>query len=318
MPEIHGSSQPGALMYLDARDCRLIDAVAEDGSLTRAGQRLNITQPALSRHLRDLEERLRLTLFNRTGRRMVLTAAGQRMRIHARDVLEALSRAESDAQALAGRKPEQLRICTECYTCYHWLPRVLTRFTQMHPGCDVTVVAEVTRRPLSALLEEQVDLALVSDATRDKRLKFQPVFDDEFVALVGTMHPWAGRDSVTPKDFADQHVLLIAPPEHSTLLNDFLKPAGVKPRRISEVMLSEAALAMAESGYGVAPLPRWAAAPQVRAGTVVPLRLGKAGLYRQWSIATRRTDQRARHIADFATLVSRMAPGEVIYAGSRT
>jgi len=305
-------------MYLDARDCRLIDAVAEDGSLTRAGQRLNITQPALSRHLRDLEERLRLTLFSRTGRRMVLTSAGQRMRVHARDVLDALARAESDAQALSGRKPEQLRICTECYTCYHWLPRVLTRFTQMHPGCDVTVVPEVTRRPLSALLEEQVDLALVSEVSRDKRLRFEQVFDDEFVAVVGAAHPWADRRFVMPRDFADQHVLLIAPPEHSTLLNEFLKPAGVKPRRISEVVLSEAALAMAESGYGVAPLPRWAAAPQVRAGTVVPLRLGKVGLHRHWSIATRRTDSRARHIADFSALVSRMAPGELQYAGSRT
>lgn len=305
-------------MYLEARDCRLIDAVAEDGSLTRAGHRLNITQPALSRHLRDLEERLRLTLFSRTGRRMVLTAAGQRMRLHARDVLDALARAESDAQALSGQRPQQLRICTECYTCYHWLPRVLNRFTQMHPGCDVQIVAEVTRRPLAALLDEEVDLALVSDASRDKRLRFQNVFGDEFVALVSTTHPWAGRDYVLPADFAGEHLLLIAPPEHSTLINEFLKPAGIRPRRVSEVMLSEAAIAMAESGYGVAPLPRWAAAPQLRAGTVLPLRLGKHGLHRQWSIATRRTDIRARHIADFSSLVGRMAPGEGSYGGSRT
>lgn len=305
-------------MYLDARDCRLIDAVAEDGSLTRAGRRLNVTQPALSRHLRDLEERLRVTLFSRTGRRMVLTSAGEQLRTRARDVLDALARAEADARSLSGIKPQTLRICTECYTCYHWLPRVLTRFTQMHPDVDVQIVAEATRRPLQALLEDRVDLALVSDESRDRRLRFQHVFGDEFVVLVGTTHPWAGREFVTPKDFADQHVLLIVPTDHSTLLHEFLKPAGVRPRRTSVVQLTEAAIAMAESGYGVAPLPRWAAAPQVRAGTVVPVRLGRHALYRQWSLAARRTDGGVRHIADFASLVGRMAPGDATFSSSRS
>ena len=83
-------------MDLEVRHLQLVAAVAEVGSLTRAGDRLHLTQSALSHQLRDIESRLGAALFLRLGKRLVLTPAGERLLASARDVLERLTQAEHD------------------------------------------------------------------------------------------------------------------------------------------------------------------------------------------------------------------------------
>src|SRR5215218_5510913 len=111
-------------MDLEVRHLRLVASVAEVGSLTRAGDRLHLTQSALSHQLRDIEERLGATLFHRHGKRLVLTAAGEHLLQSARDVLGRLREAEDTIRALGKEPGGVLRITTECTTCYHWLPRL--------------------------------------------------------------------------------------------------------------------------------------------------------------------------------------------------
>src|SRR3954467_7963445 len=115
-------------MDLEIRHLRLVAAVADVGSLTRAGDQLHLTQSALSHQLRDIESRLGTALFLRIGKRLVLTPAGERLLAAATDVLERLEAAERDIRGLARDRVHRLRITTECYTCYHWLPPVLLRY----------------------------------------------------------------------------------------------------------------------------------------------------------------------------------------------
>jgi len=293
---------------LEIRDLRLIAAVAEEGSLTRARGRLHVTQPALSRHLGDLEARLRVPLFTRTGRRMVPTAAGERLWRHAREVLHALGRAEADMQAMAGGRGGSLRIGTECYTCYHWLPRVLARFGAEHPDVEVRVEAGFTRRPVRALLEGRLDVALVSTPPAGKRVQATPVVDDELVAVVSPSHPWAARPFVTARDFADQHLVVIAPPEDSTIISEVLGPAGVTPARVTQMPLTEAIVAMVEANLGMSVLARWAVAPSLRAGRLRAVRITRGGLRRRWYVVTRAADAGVPHLGRFAALVADAGP----------
>jgi LysR family transcriptional regulator for metE and metH len=291
---------------LEARDLRLVDIVAEEGSLTRAAARLNATQPALSRHLKELEGRTRLVLFERTGRRMVLTPAGERLRLRAREVLDALARAESEARELAGGRTTVLRMSTGCYTTYYWLPRVLQRFAERHPTVEVRIVFELTRHPVPGLLDGRLDLALVSNTRSNRRMVVRPAFQDELVALVSPHHPWAGRQSVSPKDFADQRLFIVPPPEESDVLNHFLGPARVSPREVSVVTLTEALVAMVEAGLGVGVAPRWTVAPALKSGQLVSARLGR-GMHRHWGVATRRNSGRSAVLDDFVELVRDVA-----------
>lgn len=288
---------------LDARDCRLIEAVAQEGTLTRAASRLNATQPALSRHLMELERRTRLALFQRTGRQMVLTPAGERLRLRAREVLAALENAEAEVRELTGQRKSTLRLTTSCYTAYHWLPRILQRLAVAHPGVEVRIAFEVTRRPVPPLLRGQIDLALVTGLRSNRRIQVRPLFADELVAIVAPHHPWASRRSVSARDFEGQRLFIVPPPEDSDVVTDFLRPAGVRPAEVTELVLTEAMVAMVQAGLGIGALPRWTVSPELKAGTLVALRLGR-GLRRHWGLATLRSHPRSAVIDDFAGLIS--------------
>src|SRR5215471_2414460 len=115
---------PGWRMELEIRHLRLVSAVAEHQSLTRAGDVLNLTQSALSHQLRDIEDRLGTRLFHRLNRRMVPTPAGERLLMSARTILSELAGAEDAVRRGGDAVRIPLRLSTECYTCYHWLPSV--------------------------------------------------------------------------------------------------------------------------------------------------------------------------------------------------
>src|SRR5262249_22909552 len=184
---------PPLPLALEVRDLRLVNAVAEHGTLTRAGVALHVTQSALSHQLADLEDRLGAPIFSRIGRRMVLTPAGERLRESARSILALLARAEDDVRGAAGSREGMIRLSTECYTCYHGLPPVLNEFRRKFPRVETRIVVAETRRPIPALLKGRLDLGIVSSSVFDRRLKLTPLFHDELVAVVAPDHPWTTR-----------------------------------------------------------------------------------------------------------------------------
>src|SRR6476619_6590597 len=99
-------------MDLEVRHLQLIAAVAEVGSLTRAGDRLHLTQSALSHQLRDIESRLGAALFLRVGKRLVLTPAGDRLLGSAREILERLQQTEQDIRQMGQARARVLRLTT--------------------------------------------------------------------------------------------------------------------------------------------------------------------------------------------------------------
>ena len=294
-------------MALEVRDLRLLGAVAEQGTLTRAGNVLFLTQSALSRQLADLEKRLGVALFQRHGRRMVLTPAGERLLESGREILSAVARAEQEARDTAGSSEAVLRFATECYTCYHWLPSTLIEYRRRFPSVEPRIVAAATRRPIPALLKGQLDVAIVSDRIRDRRISLTPLFADELAAVVSSDHPWASRAFVTAADFADQEVLLYnLPRSESTLFREVLDPAGVVPRRVSRIELTEAILELVRAGLGVTMLARWAVAPYVRSGELAAVRITRKGLHRQWSAATLAHKEPPEHLTAFVELLTRI------------
>lgn len=269
---------------VDFSDVRLVVAVAEEGSLTRAAARLHVTPSALSHRLRKLEARLETPLFRRLGRRMTSTAAGERLAEGSRAALSALDDAVAQVRQMAsGRRRHVLRIATQCYTCYHWLPRVLRALQEDLEDVEVRVMAEATRRPIPALLDGALDLAVVSGPIADRRLEELPLFHDDVVLVMSPAHRLARRAWVAPDDLAGEHLLIYdVADEESTVLREFLTPAGVRPRRLSKLQLTEAILELVKAGLGVTALARWAAAPAMAAGQVACARLGERGLRRHW------------------------------------
>jgi LysR family transcriptional regulator, regulator for metE and metH len=291
-------------MNLDVRHLKLIVAVTEERGLTRAGERLHLTQSALSHQLRDIEGRLGTPLFHRVNKRMLLTPAGERLLESARRVLDEIRRAEDDIAQLAAGNRGTLRLSTECYTCYHWLPDLLKDFSRRFPDVEVKIVVEATRRPLGALLDGQLDLAVVTSAASDKRLRYEPLFRDELVMVMAPGHPLAARPYVRARDFAGETLFIYNTLEESFLYQRLLRPAGVVPARVTQVQLTEAMLEMVKAGLGVSVLARWAVAAYVAAGKVAARPLTRRGLHRQWNAALLRNDYTPPYVSEFIGLLA--------------
>ena len=173
----------GGFVDLEVRHLRLVVAVAEHGTLTAAAEGLHLTQSALSHQLKDIEDRLKAPLFLRRNHRMIPTAAGQHLLDTSLSVLAELERAETALRDLGRTKQGLLRVATECYTCYHWLPPVLQQFTARCPGVDVRIDVDATSRPLAVLLAGKLDLALMLSPVRDRRVAATPLFRDELLVV---------------------------------------------------------------------------------------------------------------------------------------
>jgi len=298
------SGQKGSSMHLEIRHLKLVAAIAETGSVTQAGNRLHLTQSALSHQLRDAEEQLGAPLFERRNRKMVITTAGERLLQAAKNVLSELDRAATDIQKRDPGSQGLIRLSTQCYTVYYWLPTRLKLFQKKFPDVEFQLVVEATDNPFKALLEGKLDLAIACDPIRNRKIVYTPLFEDELYIIVPPEHRLAGKKYVEAEDLARENLIIYPPKEECTVLREILEPAGVRPRRIQEVTLTEGIVEMVRAGLGVAALPRWAAAPQLASGGVIGLPVTAQGFRRTWSVAQLRDQQAPAYLKEFIRLLA--------------
>jgi LysR family transcriptional regulator for metE and metH len=218
---------------------------------------------------------------------MRLTTAGEIVFELAARAMAAVADVEERLDRLRAGIGGTIRLCAHCYTGYHWLPGVMRSFREVHPEAEVRVVAEATYRSLEALREREVDLVITASSFADPRLRARPVLRDEIFLVVPPAHPLARRRWVEPVHLTNEHLLLYAPtPDESGVCVEFLRPAGIWPRRYTSVRLTEGIIEMVKAGLGVSFLAEWAARPALDRGTLVAVRLGRGGFKRTWNALT--------------------------------
>jgi LysR family transcriptional regulator for metE and metH len=152
---------------------------------------------------------------------------------------------------------------------------------------EVRIVLEATRRPVLALLRGELDLALTSDAGDDPRVRSFPLFDDEMIVLAPRGHALCARGRVRAEDLRGEHVIVYdAPREDLDLFTKVLWPAGIEPRKVSRVPLTEAMIELVRAGTGLAVLPGWAV-PDDDPG-LSRVRFANYGLKRRWRAVVQR------------------------------
>ena len=290
---------------LRREDYELIVAVADEGSITRAAARLHLTQSAISHHLKQLERALGKDVFIREPRQTLPTGFGRECVEQARAALQALRRADAAIAASRTAQRAPLSIGTECYTSYHWLPR-LTRAARLADlDYDLRVAVDATRRVVPSLLAGEIDLAVLNSSGERSDLIYFPLLLDEIVLVVPAEHPLATRRQVTAEDLQSETLII-----HETqsganpLLDSVLAPVGVAPRAVHRVQLTEAIVYMVAAGWGVSALARWMVDPYIAPNRLAAVRIGRRGLLRQWRVAFRNADPRA---ADFGRLARALA-----------
>lgn len=293
---------------LEVRHLRLVAAIVDQGSVTAASERLHLTQSALSHQLIELEQRLGTPLFHRVSKRMSPTEAGERVLATARRVLEELSEAEQELHLFATDRRGTIRLTTQCYTVYHWLPTVMKTFEARHPGVDIRIEVDATETPFEALLEGKLDVAFVTAERADRAIELEPLFQDEMKVIVAPGHPFTSKPYVTAKDIAGETLLTYSDLRGNVISERLLRPAGLEPKKHLQVRLTEAIVELVKAGMGIAVLAQWAAAPYVASGSVTAVPITRRGFSREWSAAYLRARPMPAYVRSFIDMVAKEGP----------
>jgi LysR family transcriptional regulator, regulator for metE and metH len=303
-------------MHLSREDLELVVAIAEEGTVTRAALRLHLSQSALSHHLRTLEERVGAALFQRGLRGMSLTPGGEAFVVGARRVCSELRTLEETLDSLIHSTRRTLRLGTECYTSYHWLPALVSDMARTVKDLELRIVIEATQRAKAALETGEVDAVILQSSGENPRVVYWPLFRDELVLVLNIRHRLAKNRAVQPADLAAETLILHqAPGGRHAVVDEFFVPARAYPNQLREVQLTEAIIEMVRAGLGVSVLARWLVEPHLRDGRIATVRLGKRGVWRDWRLAALRDhallpeiDQLSRVLASAVKSYVRKSP----------
>ena len=301
---------------LEVRHLRLVAAVVDEGNLTRAAQRLHLSQSALSHQLIELEERLKTTLFHRVNKRMAATEAGQRVLETARRVLGDLYETEQELHQFANERRGTIRLTTQCYTVYHWLPTVMKVFEKKYPDVEIRIEVEATGAPFEALLAGKLDVAFVTEDRRERGIEMETLFMDQIEMIASPDHPFASKPFVTAADISKETLLTYSGLRGNVIVDGLLRPAGLEPKKHLQVRLTEAIIELVKAGVGVAALAQWAAAPYVASGSVVAVPITRRGFSREWKIAYLAGRPMPAYVRSFIDMLAAQGPRALKMAGT--
>jgi len=291
------------MAILERNHLIMISKVDQFGSMAAAAEQMHLTPSALSHIVRKLEQQLGIAIWQREGRSLRLTQAGEYLLAVANRLLPQLTHAEDRLRQFAQGERGTLRIGMECHPCYQWLLKLVSPYLDAWPAVDVDVKQKFQFGGLGALFGYEIDMLVTPDPLRKPGLHFEPVFDYEQVLVVNSAHPLAQVAYVKPEQLIDE-VLVTYPvaTDRLDIYTQFLTPAGIAPKVHKPIETTDIMLQMVASGRGVAALPRWLVEEYSSKLDVIPVRLEEQGVHKQIFLGIREADADIDYIRAFVNL----------------
>jgi LysR family transcriptional regulator, cyn operon transcriptional activator len=240
---------------MELRHLRYFVTVADAGSVSRAAIQLRVTQPALSRQIRDLETELGLPLFDRVGRRLQLTAAGDNLLLRTRDILRAADSLREHAGALAGATTGTLRLGATAQTLESLISGFLVGFRRQWPGIDVRLIEDGGMRLKTRVQRGELHLALGAVPAGDE-LRARPLFPVWVLAVMPAKSALARGRTLEVAELDEQPVLLLRRDFASRLRFDAAcEAARIRPHVLLEAGDPHSLVSLARGGHGIAIVP---------------------------------------------------------------
>ncbi|GAB2778076.1 LysR family transcriptional regulator [Rhabdobacter roseus] len=171
--------------------------VAKRLSFTKAAAELFITQPAVTKHIHELEQQFGVALFERRGKQISLTPAGELALHHAELIQANYRQLEYDLNQLKGLQAGALRLGASSTVAQYVLPPVLARFHERYPDIAISLISGNTEQIEQALLHNDIDMGLVEGRTHGQEIRYTPFVQDEIVLVTHREHPLAQQDEIT-------------------------------------------------------------------------------------------------------------------------
>ncbi len=276
-----------ALAGVTRRQLRAFSAVVEAGSISKAAQRLNLTPPAVSLQMRQLEEAAGLPLLDRMREGVRPTDAGRAVLKAAGTVEGAMSACAEEIAALSGIERGRVAVGIVS-TAKYFAPRALALFSREHPGVDVRLVVGNRDLVLSALRDLSIDLAITGRPPDDIAIDRAVIGDNPHIIIGRPGHPLAGKRNVPLARFSDETFLLREEGSGTRMLMERLfAEAGLKPNIGMEISSNETIKQAVMAGLGIALISAHTVAAELEDGRLIAFDVSGLPLVRQWFVIKR-------------------------------
>jgi DNA-binding transcriptional LysR family regulator len=292
------------VMSFSFRLLRVFVAVAQRQSFTRAAEQMGLTQPGVSKSIRELERQAGTRLVERIPTGVRLTEAGTVLLGHARTILAEERAAEDALHALRGLGHGSLRIGASPTIATYLLPTFVHRFSVRHPAIELHLLTAPSRAIATSMLERELDIGLAeAPVPEDARLKVFPWREDELVVVAAPSHPLAPQAPISITALANELVVLREPGSGTRkIVLDMLAAHGVSPQRTLDADSVESIKRIVAAGLGLSLVSRAAIEDMLALRRLVVLEMTDCRMTRPLTRLALRTSQSAATKAFVAIL----------------
>ncbi|HEX5814620.1 MAG TPA: LysR family transcriptional regulator, partial [Methylomirabilota bacterium] len=256
-------------MELVPAHVRTFQEIVRHASFSRAAETLHLSQPAVSHHIRHLEETLGTRILERIGRRARPTAAGELLLAHAGRAFAELEAARQAIHRLRGVVAGRVRLGTGATASIYLLPEALRRLRARHPDLDLAVVTGNSAELAAAVAASELDVAVLTLPVTGRQLLTSPFCVDVQVAIAAPGQAWPRR-GLRPTDLAETPLILYE--RGGTIrrvVDEWFRRGRVRPRIAMELGNAEAIKRLVAAGLGVSIVSAVAVQAETRSGTLV-------------------------------------------------
>lgn len=246
-------------MNVTLRQLQVFQAVAVSASFTRAGEKVGLTQPAVSRCVTELEQQMGVKLLNRTTREVLLTDAGRSLAGGLEGALDQLQAVLQGVQGMGTQRRGRVRVACSPTLSAHLLPACIAQCRRDHPELQLVLLDRIQQLTLNSVLLGEVDFGVVVDPGERDELHTQTILSEEFCLALPATHRLARKKQVRWSDLAGEPLVLLDQSSGSRRLIDrALAEQGVQANVVQEVGHPTTIFRMLEAGLGVSVVPRLA------------------------------------------------------------
>ena len=284
--------------------------VARHASFSRAAEKRFRTQPAISAQIRALEEEVGAQLFDRSGGRVSLTAAGKEFHKYVEETLEARKQMVAHLAEMEHVPRGEIVVGANEGTCLYVLPEVFAEFKKQYGGVAVGIKSAESTRILESILDNSVDFGVVSLPVSDNRLTVVPIHRDELVVITAPEHTLARMKSVPIAEAAKYPLLLPKSGHTRDALEEIFFERRLKPTISMELDSSELLKRFAAADVGVGFIARSNVVDDVRAGLLSAMPLTDVTIKRDLALVFRKDKALSRAALAFIEIAARLKTPE--------
>ena len=288
---------------MDIKGLEVFLSVAKHLNFTRAGEEVHLSQPSVSVRIRQLESELGLKLFEQLGKKVALTEAGLLLIPYANRVIAAVDDAQHAIHELQGLERGSLRIGASTTPGMYLIPKTIAHFKDRHPKIEIHLGIKDTRQVEDGVIRNEFDFGFVGGHLAGDEVDVLPWFTDQLVLIVSASHALARKRSVKAEDLRKERFIFREPGSATrAAIVGHLRRCDLQLEVVMEMENPESVKKAVQSGLGIAFISKFAVEAELKAKTLVAVRVRGLGINRELKIVHRKDKHLSRAARTFIEL----------------